>query len=121
MFLPFVKNNFLTSLQNQRRFYYISNIRAINRIGPHNEDVLSVIIGSILGDSHANKRSGEGVRICYRQSIIHKEYLFWLYNFFCLRGYASNLEPRLYTRTIKNIEKTYYGYEFNTFTFRSFS
>ena len=60
-------------------FYHISNIRAINRIGPHNEDVLSVIIGSILGDSHANKRSGEGVRICYRQSNIHKEYLFWLY------------------------------------------
>ena len=93
----------------------------MNRIGPHNEDVISVVVGSLLGDSYANNRSGEGVRICYRQSIIHKEYLFWLYNFFCLRGYASNLEPRLYTRTIKNIEKTYYGYEFNTFTFRSFS
>ena len=122
MFLPFVKNNFLTSLQNQRRFYYISNIRAINRIGPHNEDVYSVIIGSLLGDGYANKRSGEGVRICYRQSIKHKEYLFWLYTFFFNRGYTSNLQPRQYTRTIKSKEgKVYYGYEFNTFTFRSFS
>ena len=107
---------------NQRRYYYISNIRAINRIGPHNEDVYSVIIGSLLGDGYANKRSGEGVRICYRHSIKHKEYLFWLYTFFFNRGYTSNLQPRQYTRTIKSKEgKVYYGYEFNTFTFRSFS
>lgn len=111
----------LTSLQNQRRFYYISNIRAINRIGPHNEDVLSVIIGSILGDAYSNKRSGEGVRICYRQSIIHKEYLFWLYKFLYDRGYTSNLKPRQYTRILQSKEgKVYYGFEFNTFTFRSF-
>ena len=43
--------NSLTSLQHQRRFYYISNIKAINRIGTHNVDVLSVIIGSLLGDA----------------------------------------------------------------------
>ena len=34
-----------------RKYYHISNIRAVNRIGPHNEDVLSVIIGSLLGDA----------------------------------------------------------------------
>ena len=38
-----------------RMFYHISNIRAINRIGPHNEDVISVIIGSILGDAYCIK------------------------------------------------------------------
>jgi len=115
-------NNYLNSLQNQRRYYHISNIRAINRIGPHNEDVLSVIIGSLLGDAYANKRSGEGIRICYRQSCQHKEYLFWLYTFFYNRGYTSNLQPRQYTRTIKSKEgKIYYGFEFNTFTFRSFN
>lgn len=59
-----------------RKYYHISNIRAVNRIGPHNEEILSVIIGSLLGDAYANKRSGEGVRLCYRQSILHKEYLF---------------------------------------------
>ncbi len=117
-----LKNNSLSFPQKQRRYYYISNIRAINRIGPHNEDVYSVITGSLLGDGYANNRSGEGVRICYRQSIRHKEYLFWLYNFFYNRGYTSNLQPRQYTRTIKSKEgKVYYGFEFNTFTFRSFS
>jgi len=34
-----------------RKYYHISNIRAVNRIGPHNEDVLSIIIGYLLGDA----------------------------------------------------------------------
>jgi ubiquinol-cytochrome c reductase cytochrome b subunit len=114
------------NIPNGKKYYHISNIRAVNRIGPHNEDIISVIIGSLLGDASANKRSGEGVRMCYRQSIKHKEYLFWLYTFFYNRGYTSNLQPRQYTRTLplglkENKEKVYYGYEFNTFTFSSFN
>ena len=114
----------LSSFQNQQRRYHISNIKAINRIGPHNLDVLSVIMGSLLGDAYGDKISGEGVRICYRQSIKHKEYLFWVYLFFYKRGYTINLKPRQYTRTIHgkgNKGKEYSGYSFNTFTFRSFS
>lgn len=94
--------------------------RAIKRIGPHDQDIISVIFGLLLGDGNASNRSGEGVRISIRQSINHKEYLFWLYNFFHIRGYSSNLKPRKYTRRIKGITKEYYGYEFNTLTFRSF-
>lgn len=93
----FYKNNSLSLLQNQQRYYHISNIRAINRIGPHNEDVLSLIIGSVLSYAYVNNRSGEGVRICYRQSIKHKEYLLWLYTFLYNRGYTFSpdniLEP----------------------------
>lgn len=75
----------------------------------------------MLGDGYANCLSGEGVRLSIKQSFIHKEYLFWLYKFFNLRGYCSNLEPRKYIRKIKNIDKEYFGYEFNTYTFRSFN
>jgi hypothetical protein len=115
--------NRLGLIQNQRKYYHISNIRAVKRIGPHNEEVLSVIIGSLLGaGGSANNRTGEGVRLCYRQSIRHKEYLFFLYKFFYNRGYTSNLQPRQNTSTNRSKEGTeYYGYEFNTFTFRSFN
>ena len=82
-----------------------TRVRAGNRIGPHHEDVISVIVGSLLGDGYANKRSVEGTRLCYRQSIVHKDYLFWLYEFFYSRGYCSNLEPRMYIRTIKKGEQ----------------
>lgn len=56
--------------------------RAINRVGPHNSDIISVLFGLLLGDGYASNRTGEGVRISIKQSIIHKEYLFYLYDFF---------------------------------------
>ncbi len=104
--------------KTQNRSFHTS-CRAVNRIGPHNEDVIAVLIGLLLGDGYAVNRSGEGVRFSIKQSITHKYYLFSLYEFFLTRGYCSKLEPRKYTRTIKGIDKEYYGYEFNTFTFSS--
>jgi hypothetical protein len=53
-----------------------TRVKAASRIGPHNLDVISVIVGSLLGDCYANKRSVEGTRLCYRQSTVHKDYLF---------------------------------------------
>jgi LAGLIDADG DNA endonuclease family len=102
-----------------KKFFH-TRCRAINRIGPHNIDIISIIFGLLLGAGYAMNSSGEGVRISIKQSIIHKEYLFSLYEFFFYRGYCSNLIPRKYNITIKGIDKIYYGYEFNTFTFRSF-
>jgi uncharacterized membrane protein YgcG len=96
-----------------------TKVRASKRIGPHNEEILSVIIGSLLGDAYANARTIEGTRICYRQSERHIKYLLWLYDFFYTKGYCSNLKPRKSLVKTKNI--SFYRYEFNTFTFRSFN
>jgi hypothetical protein len=126
----FYVNNYLGNFIKLRfrKIYFYKNkffhtiVRAKNRIGPHNRDVISVIMGSLLGDCYGSKRYVEGTRFVFKQSIIHEEYLFWLYNFFFDRGYCSNLKPRLYYRTLKNNKeiKVYSGYEFNTYTFRSF-
>lgn len=99
--------------------YFHTQCRAINRIGPHNTDVISVMVGLLLGDGYLNNRSGEGARMAVKQSIVHKEYLFSIYEFFYKRGYCTSLEPRLYVRTLKGKNIKYFGYEFNTFTFRS--
>ena len=117
---PFIIIIYFLLLNNYICLFNIPNIRANKRIGPHNQDVISVVFGSLLGNAYGNKKIIDGVRISYQQSIIHKEYLDWLYSFFLERGYVSNLLPRLYNRTIKNRELIYQGYEFNTFTFRSF-
>jgi hypothetical protein len=65
---------------NKFTFNYIrsfhTKIKASKRIGPHNKDVISVIVGSLLGDCYGNRRSVEGTRFSYRQSIVHKDYLF---------------------------------------------
>ena len=54
---------------------------------------------------YVDRISGESVRICYTQSIIHKDYLLWLYQFFYDRGYTSNLQSREYIRVFKYKKK----------------
>ena len=68
------RNNIINKIPNRRMFH--TRVKAASRIGPHNIDVVSVIIGSLLGDCYASKRSVEGTRLCYRQSTVHKDYLF---------------------------------------------
>ena len=51
-------------------------LRTSKRIGPHDEDIISIIIGSLLGDAYGSKRLAVGTRIVFKQSIIHKDYLF---------------------------------------------
>ena len=59
----------------QKRYFHVCNMRSERRIGPHNEDVISVMMGSMLGRGVMNRRSGEGVRMCNRQSIRNKGYI----------------------------------------------
>jgi hypothetical protein len=56
--------------------FIIPNIRAIKRIGPHNEDIISVLVGSLLGDGYAERLNNGGVRFTFKQSDIHKDYFF---------------------------------------------
>jgi hypothetical protein len=42
----------------QKRSFH-TNVRAINRKGPHKSEILEVILGSILGKAHANNITGE--------------------------------------------------------------
>lgn len=68
---------FNTNTKNYNHYRtFHTRVKAASRIGPHNQDVISVVVGSLLGDCYANKRSVEGTRLCYRQSIIHKDYLY---------------------------------------------
>lgn len=108
---------------HKRQFH--TKIRTNCRIGPHDSDVVSVLVGSLLGDGYAyqTKALNKGSSFRYKQSAVHKEYLFWLYEFFYSRGYCMDTGPREYKTVLINkssgINKTYYGYEFDLFTFSS--
>ena len=103
---------------NSRQFH--TKTLTSNRIGPHNSDVISVLVGCLLGDGHANKNIGTSFH--FKQSVRHKDYLFFLYDFFSTRGYCTNTGPREYKTILinaANVKKTHYGYEFVLFTFSS--
>lgn len=95
-----------------------------DRIGPHNIDIISLIIGSVLGDSHLEKREkgprSEGTRIIFEQSNKNVEYLMWFHNYLSVRGYCNSQKPKLHTR-IKKGNNVFYHYRINTYTFTSFN
>jgi hypothetical protein len=72
----------LDLITNNNELLILSNInpifkpktKAVKKIGPHNQDILSIIIGSMLGDSYGEKH-GEGTRIIYQQEESNMEYL----------------------------------------------
>lgn len=117
--------------------YNISNysfntprLKGESRVGPHNEDIISIIIGSLLGDAHAERRSflvknidmkcRGNTRISFHQSKKNLDYLMWLWNKLNELGYTSNNKPKLTKMKGKNNEN-YYSAKFHTWTFSSFN
>jgi hypothetical protein len=49
--------------------------KAVNRIDPHSQDVLSIIIGSLLGDAYADRRFGN-TRISFHQEQSNADYCY---------------------------------------------
>ena len=94
-------------------------ILARHRIGPHNIDILSIIYGTLLGDSQLEKRHSN-VRISFQQENINVEYLHWLWKQLSENGYCSSVRPQLRSRIGLKGKKIYF-YRLNTYTYSSFN
>jgi len=107
---------------NSRQFH--TKTLTNKRVGPHNIDIISVLVGCLLGDAYSSKSKNltGGSSFRFKQSGRHKDYLFFLYDLFFLRGYCTDSGPRLYKTILvnsANVKKIYFGYEFDLFTFSS--
>ena len=94
----------------------------LKRIGPHNYDILSILIGSLLGDGSMEK-SVNGSRFVFYQAKVNEEYLLCLHNIISKLGYAKKENPKLYSRkgsTLVGIDEIRYYIRFRTFTYSSF-
>ncbi len=99
----------------------VSRLKAKHRIGPHDNDVLCIIFGSLLGDAHGEKReSGTGTRITFYQESFHVEYLLYLHRLLSSRGYCNPKVPEIATRlgVGGKVRKTI---RFATWTYTSFN
>lgn len=93
-------------------------VLSTNRIGPHNYNVLSILLGSLLGDAHM-ERDGNGSRVCFYQKGDHIEYIIWLHSTLLSYGYCKQSIPQIQSR-INNDKLVYYS-RFRTFTYSSFN
>lgn len=93
-------------------------VRASKRIGPHNFNILSILIGSMLGDCSAEKH-GNGTRFSLQQEHSNRAYLLWFHNYIAELGYCTTTIPKIAQRLgakgkIRMLSR------FKTFTFSSF-
>jgi hypothetical protein len=80
-------------------------IRAINRIGPHDFLIISILVCSLLGDGYAERKLNGGTFFRFYYSIVNKELVYYLYNLIFNLGYCSSNLPREHERPINS---TYY-------------
>lgn len=98
-----------------------NKIKGIYRIGAHDQDIYSIIFGSLLGDAHAERRNGGvGTRISFYQESTHISYLLWLHGLLASKGYCNEILPLIKTRLGKNgvVRKVI---RFHTWTYTSFN
>ena len=96
-----------------------SKIKSTQRIGPHNYEIFSILMGSLLGDAYA-ERHGNGTRICFQQEEFNSSYLLWFHEYLSERGYCNKTKPKI-TNRIGNNGKIRYLSRFKTYTYSSFN
>ena len=91
--------------------FSIPNTRSNKRIGPHNLDIISILFGSLLGDVYGERLKSGGVRFRFKQSVLHTDYIFFLYFKLKELGYVNNNLP--------SYSKDKYGdsYRFDTYSY----
>lgn len=80
------------------RQFSILHHRSQAFIGPHAKDVLSILVGSLLGDLGGESRPS--ARCKFWQSSVHAQYLLWLHGFFSTRGYCAPTIPKSTARKL---------------------
>lgn len=93
--------------------------RAKQRFGPHSLDILSLMIGSLLGDAYAEKH-GEGTRICFQPEHSNNAYFLWFHNKVAELGYCNIVTPNIIKRIGKGGKLRLLS-RFKTFTYASFN
>lgn len=111
---------FIMHTCNQKRWFFSRKLKSIERIGPHNLDVISLIIGSLLSFSYLEKRDyGLGIRIVFIKYSNNVEYLMWFHSFLVEKGYCSNKKPK-FSKLIGKGNKVLFLYSFKSYSFSSF-
>lgn len=68
----------------------------LNRIGPHNKNIIEIVFGSLLGNAQAElKKNNNGTRITFYQEGRHVKYSLWLHDQLAEAGYCSSDIPKI--------------------------
>jgi len=84
------------------------------------EEFKQIIVGLILGDLNVQKQTkNSNVRLCFKQGLVHKDYLMHLYDLF--KTYCPTPPKTTNPVADKRTGKTYIGIWFNTYSLPCFN
>ena len=125
MLISNIKNN-----PEKKSFFSKARTKALHRIGPHNIDILSIIICGMLGDWWADKIKSQvspSIRFNIEQAIKNSAYIHHLNLLLFQLGYCSNITPLLVKKSESEDDKRLnkleirFNYRLTLFTFTSFT
>lgn len=85
------------------------------KAGKLDDSILSILIGTLLGDAHAEKRTN--TRISFQQEDSNKDYLLSLWHTFMSAGLCSSTAPKPQRRSSNAPGLTRTTYRFKTYTY----
>lgn len=91
--------------------------KVVPQIGAHHEDVISTLVGNLLGDGWGERRAGK-TRFHIHMSTKNMEYASFLHKFFSDRQYCSPA-PLKKSRQVAKGGKAYYSVRFRTYSYSS--
>jgi hypothetical protein len=103
---------------NQKRYFFTKNLNSSQRIGPHNINIISLIVGSLLTNSYIEKKE-YGSRIIFIKDNNNVEYLMLFHSVLFNAGYCSKKKPRLH-KFIGKHNKVFFICSFKSYSFSSF-
>lgn len=126
--IKFYLNSFFYLLINNYDYLLCSMLpinkartKALDRVGPHNKNILDLIICGMLGDFWGDKIPGKNmnsVRFNIEQGIVNSAYIHYLTMEFYNLGYCPRPVPTLITKYHKLTDNSF-NYKLNLFTFTS--
>ena len=94
-------------------------VLASMRIGPHNKNILDILIGSLLGDG-TMEVSDDSYNFAFYQEKPNGEYLLWLHQNISSLGYCKPEIPQIMSRTAGDPDRIRYVFRFRTYRYTSF-
>jgi hypothetical protein len=93
-----------------------NKLSADKRVCPHSFEFCEIAVGLLLGDGFAERR-GTGVRLCLKQSVIHKNYFEQVVLALYQMGYLPHTEYKI--QRVVGVKRVYCYFRKDTFTFNS--
>lgn len=114
------KSEIVEPYYNNEGNYVCTNRKYVTNFNDElNDEIITIIYGTLLGNSHAEKKyEGGGTRISFNLESTHEKYLLYLHKRIANLGYCNTNIPEIQTRLGKNgkIRKIirFYTWSYNT-------